>query len=118
VPFSSARSRRSNSRSDVVISENPDAYLSCLGRADERTRTADLISSYEFACTRSSPYWYVRELRLFSGFRRSGGFPLSIVHKCVTARLQYGLCSTCVVRMSLCGSGAFTIPYIDPTPNM
>jgi len=29
-------------------------------RADERTRTADLISSYEFACVRTSPSWCVR----------------------------------------------------------
>jgi hypothetical protein len=37
-------------------------------RADERTRTADLISSYEFACVRPRPFLCVRELRLFRGF--------------------------------------------------
>jgi hypothetical protein len=37
-------------------------------RADERTRTADLLSSYEFATLRSSPSWCVRELRLVRGF--------------------------------------------------
>ena len=36
--------------------------------ADERTRTADLISSYEFACRRANPYWCVRKLRLFGRF--------------------------------------------------
>jgi hypothetical protein len=43
-------------------------------RADERTRTADLISSYDFTCVRSSLYWCVRYLRLlrrFSMIRRS-----------------------------------------------
>ena len=33
------------------------AYLSRVGRADERTRTAYLCSNYEFACVHTSPYY-------------------------------------------------------------
>jgi hypothetical protein len=44
------------------------AYLSGFRRADERTRTADLISSYEFACVHTIPSWCVRKLRFFRRF--------------------------------------------------
>ncbi len=72
-------------------------------RADERTRTADLTSDYEFACTRSSPSYCVRFFGLFMGF---SAFPSKLLVHCVLActspvavRLQY------VLRPSIGGEG-------------
>jgi len=58
-------------------------------RADERTRTADLISSYEFAYTRSSLSYCVRKQRLFRRFSIIRGCHLSSMYQCVSSRLQY-----------------------------
>ena len=46
-------------------------------RADERTRTADLLN-YEFACVHASPSWCVRFSACLCGFRMIGGVGLSI----------------------------------------
>jgi hypothetical protein len=61
------------------------AYLSRLGRADERTPTAYPCSSYEFACARSSPSWCVRKLRSSRRFSTIRGS--SFVH-CVPVRIN------------------------------
>ena len=73
--------------------------------ADEPTRTADLISSYEFACVRISPYRCVRKLRLFMGF---SALQARLLVHCVLActspvavRLQAtrSRCRTALLRM-------------------
>jgi hypothetical protein len=58
-------------------------------RADERTRTADLESLYEFACVHTSLYRCDRKLRFFRRYSMIRGFAWSIVYQCVPARLQY-----------------------------
>jgi hypothetical protein len=47
-------------------------------------------SSYEFACTRASPYWCVRFSAFLGGFRWSGGLGVSIAYRRMPARLRYG----------------------------
>ena len=69
-------------------------------------------------------------LRTFLARTGASGFPpiyavvddlaVSLCPLCTSA-YQPGCstgCSTCVVRMRVCASGAFTIPYIDARPNM
>src|SRR5215216_7578768 len=81
-------------------------------RADSN-RLPLLITSllaYVLACTGASGNWLV-----YGVFDDLG---VSVCPLCTSA-YQPGCstgCSTCVVGMRLCGSGAYTIPYIDPTP--
>src|SRR5215211_4502541 len=85
-------------------------------RADERTRTADLLITsllaYVLACTGASGNCLV--------YGVFDGLGVSVCPLCTSA-YQPGCstgCSTCVVGISLSGSGAYSIPYIDPRPNM
>jgi hypothetical protein len=66
------------------------AYLSRVWRADERTRTADLLITSLLACVLADPTVSGNRAHL-GRFRCFGGVALSIVYQCVSARLQYVL---------------------------